>query len=339
MEEKDIVIPSNWSPYISYSFNRIYISQASGCSANCVYCFIFDDGHPRKPYLFEASGYEVKEWLSSQKGFRAGKNGTLISLAPYCDPFANEVIEKTLEFVEALAPLQNPIQLSTKYFIDESIARQMGKSQAIPGQIILYATVTSFQLWKKIEPAAYEPYLRLTGLLNARKQGVNTCLAIKPVLPGITDNEIDLFVQAVKDYDIPYCVVGVMYSSEHIEKRVRKRGLTSDEFEQRIEIKGDRPPPCNTNNQQQYALSIQTLDIINQLIPQLEASGTQCVISGPCVAALSYDVLCPTGVWRYLPHLCVNCQVKCQTRFAQAPTQIKNLFPSEVEGLKAVDDE
>ncbi|GIK41029.1 MAG: hypothetical protein BroJett011_48620 [Chloroflexota bacterium] len=331
-----ISIPSDWSPYISYSFNRIYISQASGCSANCVYCFIFDDGHPRKPRLFDIPGDDVRQWLESQKGFRAGRNGTLISLSPYCDPFSKEVTDKTLEFVEALAPLQNPIQLSTKYFVDQTIAKRLGKSQTMFGQIILYATVTSFQFWKRIELAADEPYLRIEGLLNARRQGINTCLAIKPVLPGITDKEIDLFVKAIRDYDVPYCVVGVMYSSEKIETRIRRRKLSNDEFELRIEIKGDRPPPCNTNRQQQNSLNIDTLDIVYQMIPQLEATGAQCVISGPCVVALSYDVLCPTGVWRYLPHLCVSCQANCRSKFAEVPIHMKTLFPDEVEGLKAV---
>jgi len=332
----DIVIPSDWLKYVSYSFNRIYINPASGCSANCAYCYIFDEGHPRRPHLFDVTANDVRKWLLTQKGFRAGMSGTLISLSPCCDPFADGVIDKTLELVEALASLQNPMQLSTKYYVDKIAAKRIGESQSISGQLVLYATITSFELWKRIEPSACEPYTRLNGLQNAQREDIITCLAIKPVLPDITDNEIHLFVQAIKDYNIPYCVAGVMYSNGGIEKRFERRKLLNEEFKHRLNIKGDRPSPHSTNHEKYFSLNIDTLDIITKIIPQLQLSGAQCMISGPCVVASSYNILCPTGIWRYLPHLCVNCSVDCQSKFAHSSNEIKAIFPNEVEDLRVI---
>lgn len=321
-------IPKDWEMFISYSFNRVYISPASGCSANCAYCFIFDYGHPRRPRIFEASGEEIKKWLLSQPGFRAGRQGTLISLAPSCDPFADDVVDKTLEILKSLAPLENPMQLSTKFYVNEDIAQRLGEYQSQDGQIVLYGTITSFLQWQRLEPGAHEPYRRLQGLLNARQQGITTCLAIKPVLPGITDKEIDLFIQAIDDYKIQYCAVGIMYSSSRIEEKFQNRKILNNQFAEMLKAKGSITPPAHCHDDHKIAYDIPTLEVVEEILPKLSSTEAECIISGPCAVALSYSILCPTGVWKYRPHLCVNCSAECESQFSKSAPEIRNLFPN-----------
>jgi len=324
-----VTIPQEWSQYVSSSFNRIFISPASGCSANCAYCFIFEYGHPHRPQVFEIPPSRIAAWLQSEPLFRAGKSGTLLSLAPFCDAFAPEVTDTTLEFVRALAPLKNPIQLSTKYYVDETTAKKLGDLQDVAGQIVLYVTITSFKLWRQLEPATDAPSLRLKGSLNVRHYGINTCLSIKPVLPGITELEAESFAKAIGDYRIPFCALGVMYSSKNIEVRMRARRMISSDLECRLRAAGRIPPPPHSYEQGLRAWDIPTLDIAQKLLLTMKAAGAECVVSGPCAIALSYDVLCPTGVWRYLPHLCVPCQANCRSRFAESSSVVRAPFLSE----------
>ena len=334
----DFEVPTQWEDFISYSFNRVYINPASGCSANCAYCYIFEFGHPHRPILIDVPVETIRDWLIDQKAFRTGKNGTLISIGSVCDPFAPSVTDKTLEFVSTLASLGNPIQLSTKFYVREDTAKKLASYQVKDGQIVVNGTVTSFQHWKRIEPAADPPLNRLKGLGNLEKAGIKTCISIKPVIPGITDTEAELFANAITTYSISYCAVGVMYSSETIEKRLKQRGLASPDLEERFSRHGIRSIPCQTNISNQVT-DIDTLDVVKRIISIIEKTQVKVIISGPCAMALSYGVLCPTGVWRYLPHLCTKCQANCKEMFAGADSDIKNVYPNVVEGLIAVDED
>ncbi|MBA4376480.1 MAG: hypothetical protein C0401_09960 [Anaerolinea sp.] len=334
----DFEVPTQWGNYISYSFNRVYISPAIGCSANCAYCYIFEFGCPHSPILVDVPAKTIRDWLENQKAFRAGKNGTLISIGSMCDPFAPSVTDKTLEFVSEFAPLGNPIQISTKYYIREDTANKLAGYQAKDGQIVVYGTVTSIQHWKRLEPAADSPLDRLKGLGNVEKTGVKTCISIKPVIPGITETDAELFADAIDTYRISYCAVGVMYSSEIIEKRLKHRGLTNPDLENRFSQHGNRSIPCQTNISDRVT-DIDTLDVVRRIISIIKKTQAKIIISGPCAMALSYGVLCPTGVWRYLPHLCTNCPADCKEMFDAADSDIKNVYPNVVEGLKAVDEE
>ena len=318
-----ISIPEDWLPFISCNFNRVFVNPASGCRANCAYCYIFDYGHPHTPQLFEASGGEVKRWLQSQNGFREGKCGTLISIGATCDPFDEEVVYKTLEFVEAFSPMRNPIQLSTKYYVSETAAEQLCGFQVESGQIILFGTITSFRYWHNLEPGTHEPHRRLLGLTNAMLRGISTCLYVKPVLPGITDKEASLFAQAILEHNIPYCTLGLAYINDKTLSRIRQRGLPIRELTKRGK---SPPPPSKASETKVYARATGTLDTVELIKPILEVEGTECVVSAPCVHALAYGILCPTGVWHYHPELCVHCRAECSKRLTSTSAQVRDFF-------------
>lgn len=324
---KPFNIPDEWTRFVSYSFNRIYISPASGCSANCAYCYIFEYGHPRKPDVFNVKGKQFRDWLVQQSGFRAGKFGTLISVAPSCDPFANGVTEKTLEIVRELAPLRNPIQLSTKYRVDSYAAKKLGIFQVLDGQILIYITITSFLHWRKLEPAADEPYSRLEGARSVNEHGLNTCLSVKPFLPGITEKEVGHFVEAIESYKIPFCAIGVMYVSNHINMKIKRRGLETQDFKEIAKNPSSIPPPPHSRDCKNSAFSINTVGRIKDFIRKLEIAGAQCVINGPCASALSYNTISPTGIWLYRPELCVECAVNCKEKFNKLHPVLESVYP------------
>lgn len=308
----NLSIPKEWRAFVSSSHNRVFVNPASGCRANCAYCYIYEYGHPHTPHIFGVSGNEISCWLQSQKAFHVGKNGTLISIGSSCDPFDREVTSKTLELVKALSPLENPLQLSTKYYVSDEAADYLDKYQVKSGQIVLYTTITTFEHWKTVEPGADEPCLRLKGLVNARKHGITTCLYIKPVLPGLTEYETVRFMQAIEQHDIPYCVLGLAYRSEKMIEKMKGRGLLTEGLE--TENTDGRPPPSKENEIPLYASIDEMLKPIQQIRSNLETADVECVLSSPCVMALSYDIQCPTGVWRYFPDLCTKCRAKCASR-------------------------
>lgn len=326
-------IPSDWMPFVSVGFNRVFINPASGCRGNCAYCYIFDYGHPHKPKIFLVSGREVRGWLESQPGFRRGRNGTLLSFGSSCDPFDPNVTAKTLEIVGALAPMGNPIQLSTKYLIGKATTVALSEAQVANGQIVVMATITSFRHWEALEPGTDEPHARLLGLLNAKEQGLATCLYIKPVLPGITETELPSFVEAIHDYEIPYCTTGIIYASTGIHKKLKSRAIPVDAFPFETETGGRRPPPSKQNESAHSFASVEPVETIACVRPVLEGAGAECTISAPCVVALAYGVLCPTGIWIGLPELCVDCRADCRNMLIAAGAAMNTLFLQTPRGV------
>jgi hypothetical protein len=252
----------------------------------------------------------------------------LISLAPSCEPFAPGVSEKTLEFVDCLAPLENPIQISTKRFVNSETARRISHSQVNSGQIVIYVTITSFSHWAVIEPGSVDPQRRLEGLANAQDLGINSCLYIKPVLPGITEREVDSFSEAIKRYKIPYCVVGVLYVSDSILTRLKKRGLYTKELQEQLSSRGTIPPPAHPNDPSGVS-NLSSLSTVRGMLKRLQTTGSECLINGPCVMALSYDILSPTGIWLYRPHMCVECSAECRSEFSKLPPGMQAAYPTK----------
>lgn len=324
------VIPRDWEAHISFSFRRVYISPASGCTVNCGYCFIFEYGHPRKPVLFDATGREIAAWLEEQRDFTKGRNGTLISIAPSTEPFlTEEITNKTLEIVEALSMFENPIQISTKKAPHLDILRKLSLLQRLEGQITLFFTITSITNWKMLEPGADSPQKRFASLLLAQQTGINVCLYIKPAIPGITDIDLDRFIENIKQYEIKIVVVGTMYISPRIEKELSKRRLVSVDASAYFANRGLVPPPAHTNDAQLLAVQVSDFTYVEKIVEALKASDAAILINGPCAIALSYKTLSPTGVWLYRPELCVQCIADCKNQFENAPKNIKLLYPQE----------
>ena len=330
-QENDYIIPEDWKAHVSVSFRRIYISPASGCSVNCGYCFIFEYGHPRKPILFTATGLELITWLKKQKGFTKGRNGTLISISPSTEPFLTDSItEKTLEIIGALSVLENPIQISTKKAPSFTLLTKISALQKLEGQITIFFTITSITNWKMLEPGADPPHKRFESMTLAKQSGINTCLYMKPVIPGITDVDMDEFVEKIKHHNIDCVVVGTMYISNQIEKEIEKRKLSTTETKSYFINKGRVPPPAHTEDDKLLAVQISDFTYVREIVEYLKKYSTATIlINGPCAVALFYKTLSPTGIWLYRPELCVNCSAKCPTVFAIAPKDIKELYPQK----------
>lgn len=293
------------------SQRRVFIDSALGCPGGCRYCYLPDFGATATPVTYNFSGEDVAQTLYANKQFVAGRHGTLISFGHMSDPFLAPVILKTLDYLEHVLSLGNPVQLASKCFgANKQTATAIAKWQQYDGQFMLNVSIPSLQHAAQLEPHTPPPAHRLRVMRDFIASDLATSLIIKPIIPGVTETEIDLFVEAIEMYQITHCIVGALYAGERI--------LTSlnNVWENHIPLAGevvDLQPTDDRlhfpNDTRQTLGSMTPLSIQQQIVDQLVAR-TQAMIfkTSSCALAQRLAIADPMLTWRRTPELCVQCQ-------------------------------
>jgi len=328
-------IPPDWTHYISTSFNRLFLNPASGCEGKCRYCYIYDFGHGTHSKLFETPLTDLVSWIENAVEIIKGRNGFLFSIGSSCDPFEEAVVHKTIDLIEAIAPFENPIQVSTKFALGEPLVDRLCSALRYKNQLVLFGTVTTFDHWKRFEPGTRPPDERLDTLQRFGTREVPTCIAIKPYLPSVAGNELQRFLKEIKIRNIGSVLVGSLYANQKLLKRLRSDPFSANSFSEADCHIGTRPPPSKTHDIQAKMGDVNLGNAALEAISFFSEQGVPAFHSAPCVSAYFSQTLCATGVWRYLPHLCVKCNVSCEKRFHDQHFGGGLIFPRKVEGLLA----
>jgi len=102
--------------------------------------------------------------------------------------------------------LKNPIQVSTK---DILVEEDVDSIKYIRRLSILY-TVTTLKKYKIIEPYAPPPLRRFESMKLLRKYKMHVTLFLRPIIPGITDEEIDEILETGLESGVRNVVFGTM---------------------------------------------------------------------------------------------------------------------------------
>jgi len=199
------------------------IHTGTGCSYCCVYCYIYDMGFNTKVSPYPLRGIELVAALLSNPYFIPTLNGTLLAFGSITEPFLPEIYERTLEYLQATYNyLQNPIQISTKASLtDEQIIRV---SKVSP-RISVLVTLITLKRFRELEPLAPHPLMRLKMASKMFKLGFHVSLFIRPLIPSVTDHEIQSIFETALSYGVKKAVLGSLRVTNRILRNLKSLGI------------------------------------------------------------------------------------------------------------------
>lgn len=289
-----------------YENGRFFISPILGCNARCSFCYIYSKGYETKISQNAFGLEETIIFLKSHEKFKAGINGSIISIGAWGDPFprySKRSCSLTVNWLSELTKLKNPIQIMSRYELDDDTVKDIAKCNLYKGQILYSTSLSSFNRYKEIELYADKPELRLESIRKLKNKGISTNVMIKPFLAGITDLEIDDFIEIFNTFGIEYCVVGDLLVDERIEMELLKLPSAS----LRIEINGNKQIlDCTSGESYEINVSHKMLDFA----ALLENSGIKAFRKSSCVNSFILNQQNPANYINEDPHgYCIKCGV------------------------------
>lgn len=200
--------------------NRIFLNLDLGCSSECSYCYLPSEkiqiGRNNSNTNNTVSAQELYEHLCNDKSFVPGPEGTLLSIGCYSETWDPRNREETIQLIKNLLRHGNNIQLATKRKIDSADIKTIKEGEHWNRQLSIYISSTSLSHWKEYEKRTIPPHTRFLSFKSCADLDIPAILYIKPVLPGITILDVDLFGDLMKSYEIP-CIVGDMFTENSNE--------------------------------------------------------------------------------------------------------------------------
>ena len=204
IEKPRTIIARNTSPDVSFDRS---INPYRGCEHGCIYCFARPTHafHDLSPGLdFESKLFakpNAAQLLRSELG-RPGYRCAAIAMGTNTDPY--QPIEAKYgimrEILEVLAETRHPVMITTKsdrILRDLDILAPMG-AQRLAG-VALSVTSLDPEVSRTLEPRAPAARKRLAAVKALAAAGIPTSVAIAPVVPQITDHELEAIVEAAAE--------------------------------------------------------------------------------------------------------------------------------------------
>lgn len=210
-----------------YERGRFFLSPILGCNAQCHFCYIYDKGYPNKAVKNEFDIDQVVRYLDSHSSFKVGKDGGIISIGAWGDPFPRynkHLCHHSITWLKRLAQLGNPIQIMSRYELHQDILEELVTANQYHGHIMYSTSISSIQRFRQIEPFSDSPEKRLSSVKLLSDAGLATNVMIKPFIQGITDVEVELIARVLNDNEIGYCVVGDLL----LDNRIKSKLLSTD---------------------------------------------------------------------------------------------------------------
>jgi len=214
------------------------IHTGIGCNFGCLYCYVPEMGFPLKPAPYPLSGLQLVYALLVNPYFVPGSSGTLLAFGSVTEPFMEATVEKALEYLDATRRyLGNPQQISTKSVLDSNHLESFVK-KADP-RISVLLSITTIRYASVLEPGAPSPEDRFMFASKLAHRGVHVTLFLRPIIPGITDRELDHIMRRARDAGIRTMVPGSLRVTHGILRRLRaSKVVDTTPIERRL----PRPP-------------------------------------------------------------------------------------------------
>ncbi|WP_347090931.1 PA0069 family radical SAM protein [Sphingomonas parapaucimobilis] len=193
------ILTRNSSPDVPFSQS---INAYAGCEHGCIYCF----ARPTHAYHDLSPGLDFESRLFAKPDAAAllraelakpGYRVAPIALGTNTDPY--QPIEGewriTRSILEVLAETDHPVAITTK---SDRVVRDIDilAPMAAKGLATVCVSVTSLdaKVARTVEPRAPTPERRLAAVAKLAAAGIPTYVSIAPVIPAITDHEIEHLV-------------------------------------------------------------------------------------------------------------------------------------------------
>ncbi len=204
MDATRTILTRNTSPDVPF---EISINPYRGCEHGCVYCF----ARPSHAFLGLSPGLDFETRLLAKPDAprllraalaRPGYRPETIAIGTNTDPY--QPVEKRLRIMrgllEILSETRHPVAIVTKGRLierDADLLGPMGRDGIAAVGISL--TTLDAALARAMEPRAAAPAHRLRAIETLAKAGVPVRVMLAPVVPGLTDHEIEAILAAARD--------------------------------------------------------------------------------------------------------------------------------------------
>ncbi len=204
VEKARTIITRNESPDISFDRS---INPYRGCEHGCVYCF----ARPSHAYMGLSAGLDFESRLFAKPNAaellerelsRPGYVPRTIAIGTNTDPY--QPIEKDWglmrEILEVLERCNHPVGIVTKSALilrDVDILARMAERDL--AKVALSVTTLDRKLARAMEPRAATPAKRLSAIEGLAAAGVPVSVMVAPVIPALTDSEMEAILQAAFD--------------------------------------------------------------------------------------------------------------------------------------------
>ncbi len=194
------IITRNSSPDISFDRS---INPYRGCEHGCAYCY----ARPTHAYMGLSPGIDFESKLFAKPNAAEllerelsapGYTVRTIALGTNTDPY--QPIERqhriTRSVLEVLERCHHPVGIVTKSALvcrDIDILARMAEHGL--AKVALSVTTLDRRLARAMEPRASTPNRRLEAIRRLSEAGVPTSVMVAPVVPGLTDPEIDAILR------------------------------------------------------------------------------------------------------------------------------------------------
>ena len=204
IETPRTIISRNGSPDIGFDRS---INAYRGCEHGCIYCF----ARPTHAYLGLSPGLDFESRLTakpsapallraelSKRGYACKTMAMGTNTDPYQPIEATHRITRGL--LEVLAEFRHPVTITTK---SDRVTRDIDilAPMAADGLAAVAISVTSLDRTtaRTLEPRAPTPLRRLAAIRALADAGIPAFVSISPVIPAVTDHEIEAICAAAKD--------------------------------------------------------------------------------------------------------------------------------------------
>ena len=199
VERPKTILTRNSSPDIGFDRS---INPYRGCEHGCIYCF----ARPTHAFHDLSPGVDFESRLFAKPDAAKLLHATLsqpgysvrpIAMGTNTDPYQpiEEQWRITRSIVELLLETKHPFTITTK---SDRVLRDLDliAPAARMGLASVALSVTSLdpKIHKTLEPRAPAPRKRLAAIKALREAGVPAFVAIAPVIPQITDHELEAII-------------------------------------------------------------------------------------------------------------------------------------------------
>ena len=204
IEKPKTIIARNSSPDVGFDRS---INPYRGCEHGCIYCFARPTHafHDLSPGLDFESKLFAKPEAAALLRAELGKRSYVcapIAIGTNTDPY--QPIEGKWRImrsiVEVLAETRHPLCITTK---SDRIVRDIDllSGMARQGLVSVAISVTSLtpEISRTLEPRAPSGRKRLAAVKALSEAGVPTSVAIAPVVPAVTDHEMEDIIEAAAE--------------------------------------------------------------------------------------------------------------------------------------------
>jgi DNA repair photolyase len=196
------IIARNASPDIPF---RQSINPYRGCEHGCIYCY----ARPSHAYVDLSPGLDFESQLFFKRDAAMLLRRTLAATTYVCSPIAlgsntdpYQPIERThrvtRDILEVLSACSHPVTIVTKGAAliarDIDLLEDMARRRLV--SVYVSVTTLDVDLKRTLEPRAASPQARLRVIEHLAQAGIPVGIMVAPVIPALTDHEIENILQA-----------------------------------------------------------------------------------------------------------------------------------------------